>query len=751
MNRVYFAFLLGLIITCSSCQKEPELTIISTNEIEISPKGGNGAISFKTNRDWSIKCSDSWIHVDPSSGVAADDMTISVMANYDANTTYEDRSAIITIIAEGLTQAIEVFQPANLGLIVPTKLYDLSSSASTIEVEVQSNIQYSITISDSWIKHIGAKSLTKNILTFSILENNTYDSRSASITIKSQNSEVPDQVISVKQSQKDAIIVEKSSYDIPYGGGGIEINVEANVSFDVKTSVDWIHYVETKAMNNSTIFVKVDENQAYDDREGIVEVSSKNGSLKYSIFVKQESAPGLFVNPTSFDVSYEAQMLEVEVKNNLSFSVEIPNEAQGWISIKSNTQTKSLTDDKVVFDITQNSAINSREASIVIKQKNGNLSKNVIIKQGCFEGFAVSQPNFSVSKDAQTIDFSVFSSEEYDVVGTSEGWMTEISRTIINPIETRYSYQISENTSTSWRNTKVTFKGRASDRVVQVSVSQEPIYYIEIWGAFFDVVSSFKQEYSFMLSSNAEPLKYSCDKDWVRFIVEEGNSYPRPVFMIDENISLDDREAIITIQSINKEAILNLNIKQLGVREVPEGTVELGLSVLWADSNIDAINPQDYGGYYAWGELEQKELYSWSTYKWSEGLSDSIIKYTLQDKKELLEKEDDIASMRLGDHWHIPTHHQWTELFNRCVRGDETINGVNCLTFTSLITGQKLYLPKAGGKSADTLNGQGHYATYWSSTRRRDYDYDAWSVNTMIGQTIAERRYAGKSIRPVYE
>ena len=57
--------------------------------------------------------------------------------------------------------------------------------------------------------------------------------------------------------------------------------------------------------------------------------------------------------------------------------------------------------------------------------------------------------------------------------------------------------------------------------------------------------------------------------------------------------------------------------------------VDLGLSVLWAKCNLDAESPEEAGGYYAWGETETKESYTWKTYllrdapaDWYEGLDD---------------------------------------------------------------------------------------------------------------------------------
>ena len=42
--------------------------------------------------------------------------------------------------------------------------------------------------------------------------------------------------------------------------------------------------------------------------------------------------------------------------------------------------------------------------------------------------------------------------------------------------------------------------------------------------------------------------------------------------------------------------------------------VDLGLSVLWADCNMGADSPTDYGSYFAWGETEPKNYFSWDNF-----------------------------------------------------------------------------------------------------------------------------------------
>ncbi len=284
----FFAFVFCAAVLFTACQKEPSLTLSGPTSLEMSADGSSGTVSFTVNRDWTASASESWVTVSPSSGSASDG-PVSITIKASPNTTYEDRNATVTIKAEGLTQTVSVRQPANLGVVVPTKSYEVTSDARTIEVEVQSNVDYKVTVSDSWIKQTGTgtKGLKKETLTFSVEANSSYDARSATITVKPQSGSGSEEIINVRQAQKDALLVGTVTYSMPYGGGEVEVKVEANVAFEVNSGVDWIEYVDTKALSTSTVRLKVVENTSAKAREGKVEIKQKGGSLTKTVTIKQ--------------------------------------------------------------------------------------------------------------------------------------------------------------------------------------------------------------------------------------------------------------------------------------------------------------------------------------------------------------------------------------------------------------------------------------------------------------------------------
>ena len=141
--------------------------------------------------------------------------------------------------------------------------------------------------------------------------------------------------------------------------------------------------------------------------------------------------------------------------------------------------------------------------------------------------------------------------------------------------------------------------------------------------------------------------------------------------------------------------------------------VDLGLSVKWATCNVGANSPEEYGDYFAWGEVEPKEYYDWSTYKYYD--ADSLTKYGYDDDKTILESGDDAATMNWGGAWRMPTTAEQQELINNCTWDWTTQNGVKGHKVTGP-NGNSIFLPAAGYVNEGALLNAGSYGYYWSSS-----------------------------------
>ena len=195
--------------------------------------------------------------------------------------------------------------------------------------------------------------------------------------------------------------------------------------------------------------------------------------------------------------------------------------------------------------------------------------------------------------------------------------------------------------------------------------------------------------------------------------------------------------------------------------------VDLGLSVKWATFNLGAGKPEDYGDYFAWGEIEPKDYFYWSTYKWCNGSDNTLTKYNTSssfgtvDNKTMLELADDAAYINWGDGWRMPTTAEQDELFNNCTWKWTTQNGVNGYKVTSKSNGNSIFLPAAGyydaASASSVLLHLGSVGLYWSSSLCTDYPSTAWLMdmdmfnsNEVALNVVDAYRFIGVPIRPVY-
>ena len=178
--------------------------------------------------------------------------------------------------------------------------------------------------------------------------------------------------------------------------------------------------------------------------------------------------------------------------------------------------------------------------------------------------------------------------------------------------------------------------------------------------------------------------------------------------------------------------------------------VDLGLSVKWATCNVGAMVPEEYGDYFAWGEVEPKDVYDWATYKWCDGTEQNITKYNAEDCLTTLLLEDDAAHANWGGEWRMPTKDEFQELIDYCTFEITQLNGVKGTWITSKINGNRIFVPYAGyynhgnGGSAD----KNHLSQQrlWTSTKATRSTY-AWNFYNQSNE--GNTRRCGFPVRPV--
>ena len=228
--------------------------------------------------------------------------------------------------------------------------------------------------------------------------------------------------------------------------------------------------------------------------------------------------------------------------------------------------------------------------------------------------------------------------------------------------------------------------------------------------------------------------------------------------------------------TITPYIVIEQNIVYFGTAKsyTPTGSIsfasgDLGLSVIWADKNVGADKTEDVGGYYAWGVTD--EYAAPFTYKWFNEDGSKAKKYVSQksnsesgtaDGLTVLKAEDDVASVKLGGVWRMPTKEEIDELKELDCLEDYELNGKKGLLFVG--NGDNgLFIPYGGYKDKSDTPVSTNYAYLWSSSlvtassSAPEYiDYGAYTLQNIVGgylgwkiTDIAALRSSARNVRGV--
>lgn len=174
--------------------------------------------------------------------------------------------------------------------------------------------------------------------------------------------------------------------------------------------------------------------------------------------------------------------------------------------------------------------------------------------------------------------------------------------------------------------------------------------------------------------------------------------------------------------------------------------IDLGIGVKWSCCNVGASAPWEDGGYYAWGETEEKNTYSNDTYAYfGVGKCNSI-------GSDIAGTKYDVAHTKWGNGWCMPNQSQMELLNSKCTNEWTTINGVNGRKYTGP-NGASIFLPASGDKLYNDVYDVDNYGYYWSSTQVSDvvdYAHDIFFHKDNSFVDYSHRSY-GRSVRPVMQ
>lgn len=133
--------------------------------------------------------------------------------------------------------------------------------------------------------------------------------------------------------------------------------------------------------------------------------------------------------------------------------------------------------------------------------------------------------------------------------------------------------------------------------------------------------------------------------------------------------------------------------------DLPTGAVDLGLSVLWSSVNVGASSPEEFGDFFAWGEVVPKSEYTPSSYLYTNKIiGNDIMDSTASGQHKsysIIGTEYDAATVNMGSGWKMPTEKQCDELADECEWTYMKYKGGEGFLITGK-NGNRIFLPECG-------------------------------------------------------
>ena len=194
----------------------------------------------------------------------------------------------------------------------------------------------------------------------------------------------------------------------------------------------------------------------------------------------------------------------------------------------------------------------------------------------------------------------------------------------------------------------------------------------------------------------------------------------------------------------------------------PVTAVDLGLSVKWADRNLGASSAEEAGGFYAFGETEEKDTYSWDSYTHCDN-GDMFSQHDL-GTDDICGSEYDPAHVILGGNWRMPTLEEVTELIDNCsVEVTAATEDTLCQISFTAVNGASIVFPITGYMNNSTLRYVNKETELLTGTMevecgeeegfsyRMNSPFSLALTNTGNAMTLLVSSHLGFQVRPVFD
>lgn len=524
-------------------QMQRDAIVVAQNVYQIGVEGGALDFAVQANVDFTVSTNADWITQVETRGLTERMLCFDVAPNEGE----EMREAAITLESGSATQIIKVQQFGKTEepfIELSLQEYKAGNAGGTFQIDVRTNIEYQVMMPDeSWIIETMYDGSTHF---FEVLLNDTYDARTAEIRFVNTEKGI-EKTVTVTQEALYDILIEQSSYEIGAEGGVLDLPLQANMDFEVKTSEKWITQVNARGLTEQVLHFNVEENLQSNERTAVITISSPNVTHEIQVIQRGKEDPFLQLSLQEYQANSTGGVFSINVQANIEYQVIMP--AENWI-------TKTRSDgDTHFFDISPNETYDARTTEICFVNEEEGVEKTVTVKQTQLETIIVPQNFYTFGPEGGTLNLPVQASVDYEVMFlTDADWITHIETRGLT--EKTLCFNIASNPTADNRETSIRLMGPngVSQDIQILQHAKEP--YLAILSAP-DKIGRQEQEFVITAESDMDYLEVTMDMDWIQLInsaMEEtgrGTYIYTYRFKAEQNETSDVRSGYITVAVVN--------------------------------------------------------------------------------------------------------------------------------------------------------------------------------------------------------
>lgn len=494
-----------------------------------------------TETPWGFTGVMAWIDLSMTEGLKSESLQLSVDENLSGD---NNRLGVFYLESKdpewSYTTPISVFQPAAVAYALPAEsTLTFSGGLSNRNIAISSNCTWTSTADVEWLTAV--KSADNEYITVSVTENLTDASRSGTVLIAKDDMTLS--VITVTQRAAE-VTMEASTLEFEKEAGAYELKLVSEVSWTACTGQNWIAVTPASGdAGESILRISALSNDGISERRGYVYI--KIGDLnKVEIPIYQR---GLYIelDKTDLEFSSEPEERTLKVNSNTSWVIE---SYPDWVKV---SPASGEGPQDVTISVEDNPNVSSRTAAILVTQPGLNLQSSLNITQAGkeFDFGGTAWFHFNFSEGATVPLLQITTNGKWEAV-SNDPWISVSPTSMTGSAELMITLE--PNSS---------YESRIGTITLTIGDKSYTLY-IEQSGKYFTVdfsdsdFGSKESSLSIEISTDDKwTAKVENNAKWITLSQTDGDGSISLVATIADNPSVNDRTAVIVIETINGKSV----------------------------------------------------------------------------------------------------------------------------------------------------------------------------------------------------